>query len=125
MPDHSARAITSDRSTATAGGPNRSNLAARLKDVRLKKGYTLKALANALGVEHHTMISQMELGYMAIPASLWVPIADVLKMNRYVWTLRCLQEYHPELNRALFGNLSRREIAEFLESLEDRSRSCV
>ncbi|WP_170770081.1 helix-turn-helix domain-containing protein [Ruegeria lacuscaerulensis] len=85
MPDHSARAITSDRSTATAGGPNRSNLAARLKDVRLKKGYTLKALANALGVEHHTMISQMELGNVAVPSNLWVTLAEPLNLDRYIW----------------------------------------
>ncbi|WP_170405084.1 helix-turn-helix domain-containing protein [Ruegeria arenilitoris] len=96
---------------------NRSNLGARLKDARLKKGYTQKALAKALGVENHTMISQMELGYMAVPSNLWVPLAETLNMDRYIWVLLCTQEYHPDMHRSLFGNLSRREIANFLDAL--------
>jgi transcriptional regulator with XRE-family HTH domain len=96
---------------------NRDNLGASLKEARTLEGFTQKALASALGIEHYTMISQMELGYMAIPANLWVPLAETLKMNRYLWVLRCIQEYHPDINRALFGNLSRREISEFLEAL--------
>ena len=96
---------------------NRDNLGAAIKEARLREGFTQKGLASALGIEHHTMISQMELGYMAVPASLWVPIAETLKMNRYLWVLRCTQEYHPEINRSLFGNRSRREVSEFLEAL--------
>lgn len=96
---------------------NRDNLGAALKEARLREGFTQKGLANALGIEHHTMISQLELGYMAIPAPLWVPLAEVLKMDRYSWVLRCVQEYHPDINRSLFGNLSRRELSEFLEAL--------
>ena len=96
---------------------NRDNLGATLKEARLREGFTQKGLAAALDIEYHTMISQMELGYMAIPSSLWVPIAETLKMNRYLWVLRCVQEYHPDINRALFGNHSRREVAEFLEAL--------
>jgi hypothetical protein len=54
---------------------------------------------------------------MAIPASLWVPIAEALKRNGYLWVLRCVQEYHPEINHSLFGSLSRRQVKEFLEAL--------
>lgn len=96
---------------------NQDTLGTELKDARLREGFTQKALADALNIEHHTMISQMELGYMAIPASLWVPIADTLRIDRYVWLLRCLQEYHPDINRSLFGKLSRRDTADFLEAL--------
>lgn len=96
---------------------NKQNLGAELKDARQREGYTQKALAVALGIEHYTMISQMELGYMAIPAPLWGPIADTLKMDRHTWVLRCLQEYQPEILRALFGNRSRREISGFLAAL--------
>ncbi len=96
---------------------NQDTLGTALKDARLREGFTQKALADALSIEHHTMISQMELGYMAIPASLWVPIADTLRIDRYVWLLRCLQEYHPDINRSLFGKLSRRDTADFLEAL--------
>lgn len=62
---------------------NRNNLGTELKNSRVKEGYTQKALATALGLEYYTMISQMELGYMSIPASLWVPIADLLRMDKF------------------------------------------
>lgn len=96
---------------------NRNNLGSELKEARVREGFTQKALASALDIEHASMISQMELGYMAIPAPLWVPMADALKMNRYLWVLRCVHEYYPDINRSLFGNLSRREVSDFLTAL--------
>lgn len=85
---------------------NRDNLGTQLKDARQKEGYTQKALAEALGVEYYTMVSQMELGYISIPPALWVPIAQTLKMDVSTWVLTCLQEYQPELFQALFMNRS-------------------
>lgn len=93
---------------------NRDNLGAELKNARTKEGYTQKALAEALELEYYTMISQMELGYISIPASLWSPIALVLKMDEPVWVLRCLREYQPETYRALFKKRSIKETAKVL-----------
>ncbi|MFP4570111.1 helix-turn-helix domain-containing protein [Rhodosalinus sp.] len=90
---------------------NKSGLGAKLKSARTKAGYTQKALASELGVEYYTMISQMELGYISIPPSLWRPIAIVLKLDMGDWVLRCLQEYQPEVYKALFNNRSRKEVS--------------
>ncbi len=98
---------------------NRSNLGARLKEARTAQGFTQKALAEAVGIEYYTMVSQMELGYISIPAALWGPIADVLKMDKSDWVLLCLNEYQPDLYRALFSNRSRREAAKVLTLLRN------
>ncbi len=96
---------------------NKNNLGKRLKDARTAAGFTQKAMADELGIEYYTMVSQMELGYISIPATLWGPIADVLKMDKSEWVLLCLIEYQPELYRALFQNRSRREVTKFLTLL--------
>ncbi len=95
---------------------NRNNLGRRLKDARKSQGYTQKALADALGIEYYTVISQMELGYMSIPASLWGPIADVLGMDRTEWIVMCLNEYSPEVYSSLFQNRSRNEVGRLLSA---------
>lgn len=88
---------------------NRDHLGAELKNARQKEGMTQKALASSLGLEYYTMISQMELGYISIPPSLWVPIAHALKMNPAEWVLKCLREYQPEVFQAIFINRSMNE----------------
>jgi transcriptional regulator with XRE-family HTH domain len=93
---------------------NKDNLGKRLKDARTAAGFTQKALAEALDLEYYTMISQMELGYISIPASMWSPIADVLHMDKSEWVLRCLKEYHPDVFRALFENKSLNSVAKLL-----------
>ena len=93
---------------------NRDNLGSELKDARVKAGLTQKALASELGLEYYTMISQMELGYISIPASLWFPISLALNLNSSEWVLRCLLEYQPEVYKALFHNKSRKETARLL-----------
>lgn len=93
---------------------NATNLGGRMKDGRIAAGYTQKAFADALGIEYYTMVSQMELGYISIPAAFWVPIADVLSFDVSEWVLTCLEEYQPEVYRALFSNASRSEIAEMI-----------
>lgn len=41
---------------------------------REELGYTQKGLADAIGLEYYTMISQIELGYISVPAALWVSL---------------------------------------------------
>jgi DNA-binding XRE family transcriptional regulator len=97
---------------------NESVLGAALKEARTREGYSQKALADALGIEYYTMVSQMELGYMSIPPSLWTPIADKLRLDHADWVLRCLSEIMPEVYHALFGAKSIREVAIHLNALE-------
>lgn len=96
---------------------NADSLGRIVKDGRTAAGYTQKAFADALGIEYYTMISQMELGYISIPAAFWVPIADKLNFDVSEWVLRCLEEYQPEVYRALFFNASRSEVADVISSI--------
>lgn len=96
---------------------NRNTLGARLKEMREAQGFTQNALAKALGLEYYTMISQMELGYVSIPPAFWAPIADILGQKRDEWVLTCLDEINPEIYQALFGMLSKDEVARGLSSL--------
>ena len=93
-------------------------LGSLVKEARVKEGFTQKALADALGLEYYTMISQIELGYISIPPVLWTPIADKLRMDRAKWVLECLYEIQPEVYRALFGIKSIAEVSEHLNKLD-------
>lgn len=97
---------------------NRDTLGEALRNKRTSEGYTQKALADALGIEYYTMVSNMELGHMSIPPSLWGPIANALRMNRQEWILMCLSEIQPEVYRALFGIKDHHEVAKALKALE-------
>lgn len=88
-----------------------------MKEARLRAGFTQKALAVALGIEYYTMVSQMELGYISIPPSLWVSIAQCLGMDQSRWVLRCLDEYQPEVYRALFQSRSISEVGTILDTM--------
>jgi transcriptional regulator with XRE-family HTH domain len=93
---------------------NRDSLGTELREARTREGYTQKALASTLGLEYYTMISQMELGYISIPVSLWSPIAQTLKLDETDWVLKCLREYSPEMYRALFKNRPFKEASTLL-----------
>ncbi|MDO5647384.1 helix-turn-helix transcriptional regulator [Paracoccus sp. (in: a-proteobacteria)] len=97
---------------------NADGLGNELRNKRTAAGFTQKALADAIGLEYYTMVSQMELGYIAIPPSLWVPIANTLCIDRHDWVLRCMREHYPEVKDALFGGKSRAEIKLALIALQ-------
>lgn len=86
-----------------------------IKEARNNAGYTQKALADALGLEYYTMISQIELGYVSIPPALWLPLTNTLRLNSADFITRCVFEYQPELAAALFMNKSRAEAAWLLD----------
>lgn len=96
---------------------DRSTLGQALKGHRQAAGYTQKELADVLGIEYYTMVSQMELGYMPIPPALWLPIADALGIDRTEWALLCLSEIQPEVYQALFEGASLRQARVALKSL--------
>lgn len=97
---------------------NEGTIGTLMKDQRATHGFTQKALADVIGIEHYTMISQMERGHMSIPPALWVPIANALRMDRQEWVLMCLREIQPEVYGALFGVKTITETAAALQALE-------
>jgi transcriptional regulator with XRE-family HTH domain len=90
-----------------------------IKQAREKLGKTQRDLAADLGLDYYTMISQMELSYIAVPPSLWVSISDALNLDRNKFILTCLFEYQPEVYVALFGNAGISDTAEVLKTLHD------
>ena len=97
---------------------NKETLGSWLKAARLRRGLTQKDLADAIGVEYYTMISQMELGYISIPPSLWVPLATALKEDIEDFVVTCLSEIQPEVYNALFGNVPLRAVIESVAELK-------
>ena len=102
---------------------NRDALGAVIKSARLKVGLTQKELADAVGLKYYTMISQLELGYISIPPSLWVPLATTLKINVEDWVTMCLEEIQPEVYAALFGDATPSQVQECLKVLKNRNKS--
>lgn len=96
---------------------NSNRIGRRIKEARESEGYTQKALADRLGLEYYNMISQIELGYVALPVVLWLPMANTLKLEQYEWLVDCLYEYNPEIYKALFGIRAIREVSEALEEM--------
>ena len=95
---------------------NAETIGALLKAAREKAGLTQKAVADALGLQYYTMISQMELGYVSVPPVYWARLADALSMDRQDFVLRCLSAYQPEVYEALFANKGRSEVADALRA---------
>ena len=93
---------------------NAHNIGGLIKEAREKSGFTQKALAEAIGLDYYTMISQMELGYVSVPPALWVVIARTLDMGRVDFVLRCILAYQPDLYEALFDRRGRSDVCEFL-----------
>jgi transcriptional regulator with XRE-family HTH domain len=96
---------------------NKNALGEIIKTQRTAIGYTQKELADRLGLEYYTMISQLENGYVSVPPAMWVPLSFILKLNREEWVLMCLEEIAPEIYNALFGNNSTTDVAELLKRL--------
>jgi DNA-binding XRE family transcriptional regulator len=96
---------------------NAETIGALIKAAREKAGLTQKAVADAVGLNYYTMISQMELGYVTVPPALWVKLPDVLGMDRQDFVLRCLAAHQPQVYQALFGNKGRQEVADALRTL--------
>jgi transcriptional regulator with XRE-family HTH domain len=96
---------------------NAATLGSHLRDRRNAVGYTQRELAAVLGLEYYTMISQIENGYISLPPTLWVPIADALKMDREEWVLTCLEEVQPAIYHALFGTNRIEDVALLLRAV--------
>lgn len=101
---------------------NQENLGTIIKNARSKTGHTQKSLADAIGIEYYTMISQLELGYISIPPALWRPLGIALKLDLEEWVLLCLSEVQPEVYSSLFGDASITEVKGALVELK-RQRS--
>ena len=78
-----------------------------LKDRREERGLSQRQLAELIGVEYYTFISQLETGRGRIPADKYRTWAHVLGMDARDFVLALLPFYDPITYSILFPNNSR------------------
>lgn len=74
-----------------------------LKALRTKRGLTQRALADRLGLEYYTFISQMEVGHARVPTELYPKMAEVLGVPRAEFARHMLKFYDPVVYNEIFG----------------------
>jgi transcriptional regulator with XRE-family HTH domain len=74
-----------------------------LKNLRVQRGLTQRDLAEKVGLDYYTFISQLEVGRGRIPPDRYEIWAEALGMNPSVFVKSLMQYYDPETYRILFG----------------------
>lgn len=96
---------------------NRKHIGSLIRKKRMDIGMTQKALSDLLGLQYYTFISQVETGWATLPPTLWIPMADALRLDRQEFTVSCLAYLQPEIYQALFGKAARTKAVQVLQSL--------
>lgn len=73
------------------------------KDLRVAAGLTQRALAEKVGLDYYTFISQIETGYGRPPAELYDRLAEAFGVDLRWFAERMLMYYDPFVYKALFG----------------------
>lgn len=74
-----------------------------LKGLRTAKGLTQRALADKLGLDYYTFISQMEVGHARVPTELYAKMAEALGVPRSEFATNMLRFYDPITYAEIFG----------------------
>ena len=74
-----------------------------LKGLREKQGLSQRQLADLVGVEYYTFVSQLEVGRGRIPPDRYEAWAKALGMDPAEFVRHLMQFYDPETYRLLFG----------------------
>lgn len=74
-----------------------------LKSLRENAGLTQRQLAQKVGIEYYTFISQLEVGRGRIPPDRYERWAEALQMKPAVFVKQLMRYYDPETYRLLFG----------------------
>lgn len=72
-----------------------------IKKLRIDNQLTQRKLADLLGLEYYTFISQLECGQGRLPPKLWVETAKALKQDPKEFSLRMLSYYDPYAHKAV------------------------
>jgi len=73
-----------------------------LRQQREKSGLSQTELAERVGVEYYSFISQIENGRGRIPSTRYAQWADALQMNRKTFVYQILRYYDPATFALLF-----------------------
>jgi transcriptional regulator with XRE-family HTH domain len=74
-----------------------------LKELREARGVTQRQLAELVGVDYYTFISQLEVGRGRIPPDRYERWAHALGQEPAAFVKHLLRFYDPETYRLLFG----------------------
>lgn len=75
-----------------------------LKELRERRGLSQRQLANELGAEYYTFISQLETGRGRIPPDRYEAWAEALGVPAAKFVKTLMQYYDPVTYRILFGS---------------------
>jgi transcriptional regulator with XRE-family HTH domain len=75
-----------------------------VKQLRIAAGLTQRQLADALGLEWYSFISQLETGHGRLPPNLYVKTAKALKQDVKQFSLKMLEFYDPWTAAAINGS---------------------
>lgn len=75
-----------------------------LKDMRLSVEKTQRHVANEIGFEYYTMVSQIESGKTRVPPSQMVAYAKALRVSPRVLVKKLMRYYDPVTFEVLFTN---------------------
>jgi transcriptional regulator with XRE-family HTH domain len=84
----------------------RREAGAWLRNLRETKGFTQRQLAERVGIEYYTFVSQIEAGRGRIPADRYQKWADALEMEPKIFVKKMLFFYEPVTHQILFGEYS-------------------
>src|SRR5271166_6650665 len=74
-----------------------------LKEQRIKQKLTQRELAERVGVEYYTFVSQLEVGRGRIPPDRYERWATALHISPSSFVKQLMRYYDPETYRLLFG----------------------
>ena len=80
-----------------------------LKELRKSLSLNQKELADKVGIEFFTFVSQVEIGAAQMPPGLLKKWADALKIDHKEFATELLKYYQPEYFEMIFGGKARRK----------------
>lgn len=87
----------------------RREAGAWLRRLREARGITQRQLAERVGIEYYTFVSQIESGRGRIPADRYQKWADALQLEVKVFVKNMLYFYEPVTYQILFGDANQHE----------------
>ena len=80
-----------------------------LKELRESRNLTQRQLAEQVGIDYYTFISQLEVGRGRIPPDRYERWAEALGIEPAEFVKKLMRFYDPETYRLLFGQQEARE----------------
>lgn len=93
----------------------RREAGAWLRRLREKRGLSQRALAEHLGIEYYTFVSQIEAGRGRLPAERYGDWAVALGVDPKQFVKMMLKYYEPATFKILFGDLEEDRLKDFVE----------